>query len=382
MNGSRVAATSASADRLLAVDALRGIAMLGVCVSHFGIGIQVHWPDVASTLWLVAMYAAPTFVLTSGAMLGLLLHGSSPRADDQRRSLVDRGLFVLTVGHLLISGAHIERMRRFSDEFSLLFMTDAIGFSIIVGAILLPRLRTRGRLLLAATLYAASWLVVLSWHPGSEVLRTIKAIVIGRVPRVGDPPQTFSLLPWFSVYFAATVVGESLLAAIRDDRIVAFAKRLFLAGAAAVAIAGLLKLGYFLTRPGHWDSYATMPAAWRGIYMLTSPFGKFPPGPAYLLTFGGIGAILAGILILAADSGRGAWLLRTAAVVGRASFVVFVIQFYVYYLLVAHLPQSRAWYLPLYLAATLAALWVLAWAWNRWAGNRYLTLGLRKLRWL
>lgn len=326
------------------------------------------------------MFASPTFVLTSGAMLALLLAGGQSDHLARRRALVDRALFLVTVGHLLVAIAHLEHINRIPLEFSTIFMTDTIGASILVGAYLVPQLSLRARAATAIALYVASWTVVLVWHPMETVPLAVKGALFGNIPLAGTPPQTFSLVPWFAIYLGGSIVGEYLTRAVAARALVRFATRLIVAGFLGVVAAALIKLAYYGIRPTAWPSEAAMPPIWHGVFLLTSPFDKYPPGPAYLLTYGGGGAIIAGLILLAAESGVFAKARAYAAVLGKASFVAFTAQFYLYYVLLPHMAQPNATVVVLYFLTSVAMLWTLAFAWERFAGNRYLTLGLRHSR--
>jgi hypothetical protein len=72
-------------------------------------------------------------------------------------------------------------------------------------------------------------------------------------------------------------------------------------------------------------------------------------------------------------------LLSALALLGRASLVVFVVQYYVYNVLLSslHLSASRAW--PVYLALSVLFICAVAAWWDRYLGNEYLTVGLPSL---
>src|SRR5262247_2614707 len=103
--------------RLLFVDATRGVAMLFVLLSHFN---TVYFHGLHETT-LPALKAR----------------------------LTDRGLFLLTVGHILITVAHVI----YRGSVRWVFITDAVGFSMIAGAYLIDKMTARRRLVLAAALY-------------------------------------------------------------------------------------------------------------------------------------------------------------------------------------------------------------------------------------
>ena len=88
-------------DRLQAIDAARGVAMLFVLLSHFA-SVQFAMAADAplqQSLWRVSMVASPTFVLISGMMMGFLYETRRSSFGPVRDKLVDRALFLLTIGH-------------------------------------------------------------------------------------------------------------------------------------------------------------------------------------------------------------------------------------------------------------------------------------------
>lgn len=125
-----------------------------------------------------------------------------------------------------------------------------------------------------------------------------------------------------------------------------------------------------------WSSYEDMPPVWRDLYDLTTPFDKYPPGPTYLLAYGGLALILVGAVIVLSERRLVNRLIKAAAVVGRASLFIFALQFYLYYLLVPILPVPQRWLMIPYFVASIGVLWCAAWGWNSIHGNRFFTLGL------
>jgi len=374
--------TDRATNRLRPIDAARGIAMLGVCLSHFGIGIQHAWPDVASKLWLIGMYASPTFVGLSGTVFGFLVSSNTRGAGAARRKLLDRGLFLLLVAHFLILGAHLLRMPPPRDWFHFEFMTDTIGVSLIVATLFLPSVRLWRRAAMACALYAGAWAVVVLWSPSGDSARLIKDALFGSLNGTEIMAQTFPFIMWGALFLLGTILGELLARARQVEARIALFRRVLWLGGASIAIGFALKLGYYALRPAGaataWRSVADIPPGWSLIYELTTPFDKYPPGPGYLLVYGGIGAVLVAGCFLAEDNPLLRPLFRFIAVMGRASLVVFVVQFYLFYLLVPALPLSNPLVLPLYWLALTMVLWCVAWGWLRWAGNHLITVGLSR----
>jgi uncharacterized membrane protein YeiB len=113
---------------------------------------------------------------------------------------------------------------------------------------------------------------------------------------------------------------------------------------------------------------------------------KVPPSPAYALFYGGIGITLVGLVGLLANANLPTAIERGigfAAVIGRASFVSYVsqqwlIEFLPYRLgLDTYLRSTRNSLVYLF-GVVLIMFWI-ARTWDRWQGNRCLTVGLKAI---
>ena len=357
--------------------------MFGVLISHFGLVLDRDQTAIADVLYLIGKFASPTFMLVSGIMLGFLLAHARNDTARLKVHLLDRALFLLVIGHPLIAVALYHRGLPLSQQWIHSFMTDTIALCIIFGILVTPRLSKHQRLLGALALYALSWVAVIAWLPHDLGARIVKEFVVGTI-EVQDPyAQTiFSIMPWAAVYFAGTVIGEGLpdlrVGGVRETG------RRFLLGGALAVVTGLgVKAAYLVVRPVAWRAIAEMPRTWYVAYNLTSLFDKYPPGPAYLLFYGGLGAVLIGCCLVAVERNLFPAARSAAATVGRASLIVFVLSYYVLYLGVARFPLEQTAWLPWLFLASAILLWAVAWGWNRWAGNRFLTVGLRRVltRW-
>jgi uncharacterized membrane protein len=354
------------AQRIRGVDAARGAAMLFACLAHFGEGFFTPRHDVSSMFRLdyIGMVASPTFMLLSGAMLGLLSSQSGDKFPAIRDKLIDRGLWMLTIGHLIILCAHIALTPGWNKLWRWEFITDSIAVSIILGPLIVRRLGSRARLASALALFAASWMAVYAWHPGELWLRVIKDGLVGNDMAHGEVdvlPYNFPLCQWFAVYLGATMAGEWLAGASRRMRPEDIAWRCLQASAISLTLAIILfAAGRFGPLP---------------IRMLTSPFQKFPPGPVYVLSYGGAGLTVAALCLLASE-----WPLATAAIdrlatVGRASLFVFIFQYYLYFAILYRIPVAPAWSWP---GVFLLSLWLVMLAatwWDRRGYTRLLTVG-------
>jgi hypothetical protein len=112
---------------------------------------------------------------------------------------------------------------------------------------------------------------------------------------------------------------------------------------------------------------------------LLSAGQKYPPSPAYLLTCGGTGLAATTLIAWVEQRRLLPRLLATLATVGRSSLVVFIVQYFVYYVAVysLHLSFSHLW--PAYLAISVLFIFGVAHVWDSYIGNDCLTVGFRHL---
>lgn len=377
VDDARASARAGAHRRVLGIDAARGVAMLFVCFSHF---VQVQPIRTAGPLagWLVygvTLVASPTFMIISGVMLGFLFESFRDRFAPWRVKLVDRGLFLLVVAHLLlvVPFALHGHLRFGAVEWG--FITDVIGVSVLVGALLVGALTPSERLHLAVLAYVAGWVWNLADAPHRIHLVQLRDVLAG-APMLGPEHARFALLPWFGVYLAASTLGQIVARHVACGLEARLERLLAGLGALAVAVGGALHrvLGAAARYAArHGAPGVAESAVWRH---LASPWQKYTPGPVYLLLFGGAGvALMAGVLHLARRRPAHAFV-RWVSLLGRNSLILFVLQFYVYYVAVARLmpPRTPAW--PLWFAASLGALTVSVALWQRLGGARAVTVGL------
>jgi len=366
--GSRAADSVPSRGRLDFIDAARGSAMFFVLLSHFGYAYFRNYDEwLPSVMTVVGMIASPTFIVINGMLLGLF-YRTRPNDFDRFRTIVtDRGLFLLTIGHLLILLSHITFAVRFVS------ITDTVGLCMLVSPWVVVTVRPRVRLALSAALYALALGVVLHWHPTTHYARAIKETFFGQVgPGVYE--YAFPVLPWWSLELAATVLGERLGAYSNDDDVVGMHRFLIRSAAIGVGTAAVLNGTYHALK--HYG-YASVLAT----HEVASPFAKMPPSLVYFLFYGSLGLMLIAACLRMASDQRMDRVVRGLATIGQTSFAVFVIQFFVYFTVLhalrPHLPWAWAW--PVYFALSIAAILVPALGWHRGGYNRFLTVGYRRL---
>jgi uncharacterized membrane protein len=310
--------------RLFELDAARGFAMLLVCLAHF-LDIYVMG-DVAShsafidVLMLVCRAAAPTFVLISGILLGYQAEVRGAQFERFRLQLLDRALFLVTVGHLAISWSFAARFG-FGRALAFGQITDTLAFCMLVGVYLVPAMNRRLRLLSGVCLAVGSCLLWPVWHPTDPLLQVIKNIFVG--PVSGDPMVfLFPLLPWLGVYLAGTAAGGWLKDASRDAGMLVI--RRFQAVSLVIIIGVLAIKAGFVAR-----TYLGAPeSAWSGYFSI---YQKYPPGLLYLALYGGAGLLMISTLFSMSAS---PWIrsgMALAEPIGRNALPTFIVQFMVYY---------------------------------------------------
>src|SRR5437763_5821461 len=119
------------AGRVASIDAARGAAMFFVCLAHFANSYQIisGASEAGGYLVIVGMVASPTFVTMSGLVAGFLFvtRGSSFTA--LRYKLIDRGLFLMVVGHAILALSSLLTGHNFGHALRVGYITDVIGFA-------------------------------------------------------------------------------------------------------------------------------------------------------------------------------------------------------------------------------------------------------------
>jgi uncharacterized membrane protein len=362
-------------ERFGSIDAVRGTAMLFVCLAHFA-GVY-PWTtgsrELANYLGTIGMIASPTFVIVSGMMVGFLATTNAAGFPELRIKLLDRGVFLLTVGHLILAITITRSFSVFPGTLRVSFITDAIAVSIMVTPWLVSALSARHRVVLAICAFILNWFVVLQWHPNTSFLIVCKRYLVG-IPSgsVETDFLAFPVIPWLAVYLAATALGEML------GRVYATGDRkgahMMLArmGGIALLIAGAVDGFTDVLRSAHVGSN------WNEMFFFAI-YQKFPPGPIYLGFFGGAGVMLLA-LVLELDR-RGAFprAMNELRQLGRASLFTYVAQYALYVSFLGRLRLSFTPLWPVLFVFSLIALSKAAGAWDRNNGNNILTVGISPL---
>lgn len=370
----RIPVPSTVPGRLTTIDAARGAAMLFVFLAHFA-DIVVVSPTTRfyrEQLEHIGMIASPMFLIVSGVVLGFL--AVSRRADYRavRYRMIDRSLLLLTIAHVLIAVANMPRLRHPSDAWRMVFITDTIAMCALLGCALIRVVPSRYRVWWSAVSYVLTWAVIICWQPLDLQTRFLKDLVFGPFSQESWA-YVVPLLPWFSVYFAASTIGEKLARSSREHSTRDLSTRLIRLGVWAIFAGLAMKCCYLALLRLHMLGTG---AAIEVFHLLTGPFAKIPPSPDYLAIYGGAGLALLGLLIGHAEKGQFAPLMSWLALIGRNSLLVFIVQYYVYFVLLHAIPRPPVISWPILFAASVAGIVATAWWWDARDGNRYLTIGL------
>jgi len=238
--------------------------------------------------------------------------------------------------------------------------------ALLLGPWLVWRVSRRARLLMAAVLFAGGWLLALQWAPHHAFDKVLRYLLVGSYP--GDVPHNFPLLHWLGVFIAASVLGQWMGERLATGRQRSVERALLLAGGSAVSSVVLYKVGQWTLAMQSGPLVAVLGSPWR----------KLPPSPAYLLFYGGLALLLLATALIVERRRFAKAAFAWASLVGRTSFFVFIVQFYVYYVLLLslNLPYTPFW--PLLFVASLAGITLLAKVWDDGAMNRHLSVGLRQ----
>ena len=344
--------------------------MLFVLLSHFGVVYFHDAPGLVPKLMrLVGMVASPTFVIINGILVGFLCRTRPRDFDRLRVAFADRGLFLLTAGHLLILGSHL-----IYYPLTFLHMTDTLGLCMLFEPTLVSRTQPGERLRWAVLLFTFSWIMLL-WQPMSMSGHFVKESLFGS-PTLTFYNYTFPVLPWFSLGFAASALGDRLGVLYLDgswDRMQSLLNR-----TAVCALIGATLLVGVHTAVVRFTVNDGPGAAFR---LLTLPFQKEPPSPSYVLFYGAIGLSLISACLFCERRGLLRAVTSRTVAFGQTSLVAFVAQYYVYYLGLEFILRSRLPALPwpVYFLASVVTVASVTLTWHRRGYNRFITTGLQHL---
>lgn len=364
-------ATASVALRLTALDAARGMAMLLVCLAHFSQYYLSLNAFPGTLIFPLCMLATPSFMLISGALTGYI-HSCNPAQFFKfEKLLLSRGIFLLTVGHISISLAHIYRSANILDAFRWIFVTDAIGFAIIAGPPIVRKVSSGKRLLLSLALLIISWWCTVAFYPTTPLQHAVKELLWGSYENTFFE-LSFPFFSWLAFYLASSLVGEYIASCQRqDESLSSLPSRLMTVGCVIFCIGAALKILDFIA-----IRLSILPA--QGVmWKLTSPFQKDPPGLTYILVYGGASVVMIGAMFFIERARLLVRLVAHLQMFGQTSLFLFIAQYYVYYTFVPFFHTKSlpgGW--PLHFLVSILLLSSMAAFWQKQNLNRYL-----KVRW-
>lgn len=354
--------------RIEVIDAGRGAAMLFVFLSHFAeFYFGFHGKEkILEVVYNITMIASPSFMLISGTMLGYLYRSNPAGYSRIREKYIDRGMFLLLVAHLLILGIMLPYLHYVGHNYKILFITDTIGFSMILGSFLITRIQPLLRLLLSAGLYIISWVIVLELSEVRSHLSFWMEPLTGHLPHLWF--DSFPLLPWFALFFAGTVLGEKISVYFHKNtpqRIEKLLIRLSLLMGGLFAFLFVLK--WVLRK---WGS--DVDNGYLGALLFHAQ--KNPPGFSYLIFYGGAGIFMLYSLSIAIRKHIFSEAIDFLRLIGRNSLFVFIIQYF--FLISLNVLVKPCWSLfwPLLFAAEVTYIVLLTKIWDSRGYNQLLTV--------
>jgi uncharacterized membrane protein len=365
-------------NRALFIDATRGLAMLQVLIAHFAWIYLERNPEftVGPLLSKAMSSAAPTFMIISGFLLGYIYETREHRLGDFGLKLIDRGLFLLTVGHVIILLAYLALADGFAGALRYGQVTDAIGLAIILGPILIVRWSIRMRVGVAIALFVACWTAIAYWHPQTTSSQWVKHTLFGTVTPGNQWSYNFPLLPWLCLYLSATAIGQHIATLRRAGRENHVARVLLMYAAAGVAISIAAKGAFVALKPSLEPGSQLAPV----LLALSDPLQKFPPGLSFFTANAAAALLLLTAVFFAEQRGWFTRGLQFAAMIGQHSLFVFLLQEHVYvtWLFLLDPPYSATLW-PLVLVTTIAIVLGITVMWDRIGGTHYFTVGFGKV---
>ncbi|TCQ07424.1 heparan-alpha-glucosaminide N-acetyltransferase domain-containing protein [Sphingomonas sp. PP-CC-3A-396] len=325
----RIQPIAVKRQRIVSIDALRGLVMLVMLVDHtrefFYLHAQVSDPMTIATTppglffsRLAAHVCAPVFVLLTGLAAWLYAEG---RALEQRRAvassfLLKRGLFLVALEWTIVNFAWT-----FDPTPAIVYLQViwAIGLSMIALAAIVHLPRTLVVVLGLAIVLGHNLLDPIAIAPGEQG-HAIWAVLHDRglldLPFGGQARTSYPVLPWIGVIALGWSIGPWFAQAV--DR-VQRRSRLLVAGGGALALFAILRTINGYGEPLPWQDGGGTLATVMSYLNLT----KYPPSADFLLLTLGTGVIL-----LSAIDRMPARVTTLLAVFGSAPLFFYILHLY------------------------------------------------------
>ncbi len=361
--------------RIKEIDAARGLAMLAACLSHSAVYVTGQWDSALGIgLFTIGMLATPTFLLLSGITCGYLGTIERESIGRFRWRLIDRGLFLLLVGHLLLGLVHAtwSGVPALTDSF---YITDAVAVGLLIAAFVVGRASSWSLARMGILLFAFSCVVGNIAASSTEIGRgTIRLLFGVYDASESDEGWVVPLIPYLGVFLIGLSGGieyaRQLQRRTSTDVISRFCIRV---GLVAMITAVALKGAWLFFEPfvdSQWYDF---------LHRFTGLRSKIPPGLAYILAYGGAGFAMVGVVGKLAATRWVGPVISVFALVGRTSLFVFFVQYLLYFFPSRVLHVGVGYWIVM-LPLSLLIVWAVAWIWDRVNGNRLFTVGARRLK--
>jgi uncharacterized membrane protein len=367
-----VTGNHAVSNRLAGIDAARGIAMILVCVSH----VRHHFRDfdaVYALLTAITRIATPTFLLLSGFVAAHVLTSGKPGA---RIAIVDRALFVLIAGHLLLNVEELRLVPLGQWLLERVTVTDAIGVSLAMSA-LLVWLPSRVLTLLGMFLALISWpiarMLTADANLGGYVLTALFDVRSNHGSLVDA-----AIVPYLGVFLVGMGLSKGSLSLLVTRNHAALARKFVRVAVTAIVTCAVLALlaRSFKDPIAHALGTPLSTLLLQGL----NPMQKLPPSPAYLGSYGSAALLIAAACLASRPQMLVRPIVNWSATIGRASLLCFVLQDWMLKMIPIVLgfesTRSVAFWM-VYLVVTVLALYLAASKWSAHGANRLLSVGLK-----
>jgi uncharacterized membrane protein len=363
--------------RVLPIDASRGLVMLFSCLAHFAWWIHPAFPEVSATLAGIGRVATPTFLMISGAMVGMLCATSAAHGRDLKSQLFNRGLFLVTTAHLLIALAEAHETRGFSQSIRSVTVVDEIGLCTLIAAFFVPQLANAEncrRIAMVATLVLVlACLEIVFWVPATSPFMVFAEVLVGGNMGATKVIAHTPILQYLAIYALGLPLGHLFASYVsKQISLRTVATRCVSIGSFCLSAGLLLRIVRYVL-----DQVQTFHNA--ALELTLTITAKTPPSPAYLLFFVGCGLLFVGVLFRLSASSRSfvRASMEWVAVIGRASLLVFVLQYFLYWTLPDLLDIHPNKLSVLLFIGNVLLIRYIAGLWGRIRGNRWLTFGIK-----
>jgi uncharacterized membrane protein len=358
-----------------AIDAVRGFAIVAMCISHVGELIQLQLPAEGQWMRWLGLVATPAFLLLSGVSSAYVL---KPDANVVRRvRFIDRALFLLVVAHPIISLCHVyDQPGDWRLAFASVYITDVVALALCL-AVLMRAASGKTVLSIGLLLCVLTWPVAWYWRPATPLTDIADQILFhGGMTTPVHIGYTVPIVAYLGLYMIGFGMSRTYRSQIAAGGVSGSPGCVLPLALAMIAAAVMLKLFALLSRSYlDADTYTML---WR----IVDPRLKLPPGPGYLLLFSGVTLLIYALVVRLQFASSGSATVNFLSTLGRASLVTYLLQEVTIYLVPRFFAFASIHSLSFwigYLTLTIGIAWLVARAWTRRDGNRWISVGLTAL---